>query len=578
MLLLDDLFEESYYLQQNPDVNLAVTQGGFNSGLEHFLQWGQGEGRTPSAWYNEAYYLEQYPDVAAAVAGQLLESGLTHYLRFGQQEGRNPSVLFDEQFYQQQNPDVAEAIDPVTGFSSELHHYLTYGEGEGRIAYSRIVPFWDEAAQQAVRNTSPGPTIASRAYGLVHTAMFDTWAAYDSTAIATQPENRLQRPREENTELNKSEAMSYAAYYILSQLFPSQIEFFNTQMQQLGYNPSPRNPDSNTASGLGYFVAENLLEFRQQDGSNALNNYQDITGYQPVNHPDILSDRSRWQPLREPLDDPNGRIQTFLTPHWGNVIPFALNSGAQFRPPEPLKVDSPEFAQQMAELIEINANLNDRQKIIAEFWEDGAGTSFPPGTWMTFAQWISDRQTHSLDRDIQLFFTLSNALFDAGIACWETKTFYDSVRPVTAIRNAFAGEMIQGWGGPGQGTQTLDGAQWQPYQRLNNPTPPFSEYVSGHSTFSAAAAEILQRFTGSDEFGAAVTIAVGDSFIEPGVTPTTEITLSWPTFSAAADESGLSRIYGGIHFNEGDINGRELGRKVGEIVWNRAQFWIQGIP
>lgn len=135
-----------------------------------------------------------------------------------------------------------------------------------------------------------------------------------------------------------------------------------------------------------------------------------------------------------------------------------MNSGAQFRPPEPLEFDSPEFAQQMAELIKINANLSDRQKIIAEFWEDGAGTSFPPGTWMTFAQWISDRQTHSLDQDIQLFFTLSNTLFDAGIACWETKTFYDSGRPVTAIRDTFAGEMIQGWGGPGQGTQTFDGA------------------------------------------------------------------------------------------------------------------------
>jgi hypothetical protein len=319
-----------------------------------------------------------------------------------------------------------------------------------------------------------------------------------------------------------------------------------------------------------------LLNFRRNDGSNQLNGYEDATDYQPVNSPDEVVDFNRWQPLRVPLDDPNGTVQKFLTPQWGQVIPFALESGDQFRPPAPVPTDTALFQQRVGELLNISANLTDEQKIIAEAWEDGAGTSFPPGTWMTFGQFVSERDANSLDEDIKMFFPLGNAVFDAGIAAWEAKRFYDYVRPVTAVRELFDGQEVFAWGGPGEGTQLIDGSEWQPYQRINDPTPPFAEYVSGHSTFSAAAAEILQRATGSDEFGGSFTAEPGSSIFEPGVTPTEEVTLFWPTFSDAANESGISRLYGGIHFTEGDLNGRTLGREVGAEVWEEAQSFING--
>jgi hypothetical protein len=131
---------------------------------------------------------------------------------------------------------------------------------------------------------------------------------------------------------------------------------------------------------------------------------------------------------------------------------------------------------------------------------------------------------------------------------------------------------VTAWGGPGKGTQSIDGGQWIPYLA----TPPFPEYVSGHSTFSAAGAYIFQQFTGSDSFGDSYTAAAGSSKIEPGITPHTAITLSWPTFSAAADQAGLSRRYGGIHFERADLDGRNLGRQVGNQVWNKAQAYISG--
>ncbi len=306
--------------------------------------------------------------------------------------------------------------------------------------------------------------------------------------------------------------------------------------------------------------------------------YSDYTGYEPVNPPqgEEIVDPNRWQPLLQPLRDPDGTVQQFLTPQWGEVIPFGLESGDQFRPPAPPEFGSEEFLTLHEEVIEISANLNDERKIVAEFWEDGPGSSFPPGTWMGFGQFVSERDDNTLDEDAKMFFMLGNAVMDAGIVAWEAKVFYDYVRPITAIEALFGGQTIEAWGGPGQGTVELDGSEFIPYQRLESPTPPLAEYVSGHSAFSSAAAEVLQRFTGSDQFGASVTAPAGESLFEPGITPAEPVTLSWDTFSDAATSSGISCLYGGIHNFAGNEEGLILGRNVGEAVWEEAQFFISG--
>jgi hypothetical protein len=120
------------------------------------------------------------------------------------------------------------------------------------------------------------------------------------------------------------------------------------------------------------------------------------------------------------------------------------------------------------------------------------------------------------------------------------------------------------------------GSQWMPYQESIVVTPPFPEYCSGHSTFSAASAYVLQQFTGTDSFADSYTAAAGSSQIEPGIAPSTAVTLSWPTFSAAAAQAGTSRQIGGIHFNQGDQDGRVLGRQVAAIAWAKAQRYING--
>src|SRR5205814_5674134 len=121
---------------------------------------------------------------------------------------------------------------------------------------------------------------------------------------------------------------------------------------------------------------------------------------------------------------------------------------------------------------------------------------------------------------------------------------------------------IHAWGGPGQGTVEMDGRDWIPYQSSQFPTPPFPEFVSGHSAFSAVGAEILRLFTRSDLFGASVTFPAGASKIEPGVTPASSVTLLWGSFSEAAEQAGFSRRWGGIHFKPADLAGRRIGRQV----------------
>jgi hypothetical protein len=121
----------------------------------------------------------------------------------------------------------------------------------------------------------------------------------------------------------------------------------------------------------------------------------------------------------------------------------------------------------------------------------------------------------------------------------------------------------------------IAGEAWLPYQPLGFPTPPFPEHVSGHSTFSAAAAEVLRRFTGSDAFGGSYTRPAHSMLLEP-LLPSRDLTLRWATFSEAAEQAGLSRIYGGIHFDNANTAGLDLGRKVGAQVFDKAQAYWQG--
>lgn len=459
-------------------------------------------------------------------------------------------------------------------------------------APDNLVVRWNSVVLEAIRNSTLGPPMVARALATVHTCMYDAWAAYDPLAAGTRYGSALRRPKGERTEGNKAEAISYAAHRAARDLFPQRRKQLDAFLAALGYDPNLEPSGTTSPAGLGATACAAVLAYRHEDRANqtamlSRESYSDWTGYRPTDAPMVVSqpidpdtvvDPNKWQPLTYP--NRQGRIVTpnYLGPHWGSVQPFALRSGSAHRSlTGPARYGSASFASQAAELLEISANLTDRQKASAEYWADGPNSETPPGHWSLFAQFVSRRDQHTVDQDVMMFFAVTNAGMDAGIAAWDAKRAFDSVRPITALRYLYRGKQIRAWAGPGRDAQLIDGGSWRPYQPVWFPTPPFPEYLSGHSTFSASAAEVLKQFTGSDVFGGSATVRAGSSFVEPGTTPHADQVLRWPTFSAAADEAGLSRRYGGIHFEQGDLDGRKLGRLVGGQVWLRAKLCFTGV-
>jgi hypothetical protein len=344
---------------------------------------------------------------------------------------------------------------------------------------------------------------------------------------------------------------------------------------------------------VGTLLGRSMLDFCHADGSNQLGDmapggtpYSDYTGYAPRNPPMALAsptplasipEPGHWQPLT--YVDATGALKTpsYLAACWDRVKPFALSSPSQFRPGPPAAFGSPEYEAQARRIVDVTQGLTDEQKVIAEYWADGPNSELPPGHWLLFGLFISNRDAQTDDDDVKMFFALSNALSDAAIAAWDAKRAYDSERPVTAIRYLMHGQTITGYGlqGVAGGLGPIQGVEWMPFQPTTFPTPPFPEHVSGHSTFSAAAAEVLRRFTGSDAFGASYTKKARSMTIDASL-PSNDVTLSWPTFSDAAAEAGISRIYGGIHFDKANVDGQALGRKVGAQAFAAAQGYWEG--
>ena len=459
----------------------------------------------------------------------------------------------------------------------------------GPAATDDVVLKWDEQTLAEIRATKPAPTVVARALAVTHTAMYDAWAAYDATAVGTRLGGSLRRPAEERTADYKSKAISYAAYRALLDLFPTRAADLTGFMTDLGYDPADASVDPTTPQGVGNLAAQAVLEFRRRDGANQLGDesggtpgvrYSDWTGYTPVNTWDQVNDPYRWQPLCVPTPPPGatscgGTVQRFATPQWGRVTPFALTSASQFAPPLLNRAKLPADAKQ---LVDIQARLTDEQKTIAYYWADGPGSELPPGHWAMFAQAASRAGGLSLDVNAKGFFALGNALLDASIATWNTKVVQDTVRPITYIRWLYAGKKVKGWAGPGSKMADEDGSAWIAYQEASVVTPPFGEYTSGHSAFSGAAQRVFNLVAGSDTFKLplSVTITKGASTIEPGLVPARNLTLTFKSFTDAANSAGMSRRYGGIHFEQGDLNGRTLGSQIGSQAWNKAQTYFNG--
>jgi hypothetical protein len=466
---------------------------------------------------------------------------------------------------------------------------------------------WDERLLETIRANPKitGPTVTARAIGILHTATYDAWAAYDATAVDTRQRLRtdqaLRRPVAERTTENKNKAISYAAYRVLLNLFPFNASTYSAYMSTLHYDPADTSIDPTTPQGIGNAAAQAVLAFRATDGSNQtlrtsdnVVTYPNNTTYRPVNKWNDVVDPTKWQPLcvptkttvpPTPIDGNCGdlaptadyAIQNPATPQWKNIAPFGPLDSVTHYPPQFQLPGPPTGTADIDLELKDSSNLSETQKAKADYWADGPRSEFPPGHEAVFAQALSRMRKNTLDQDVKLFFVLGSSEMDASISAWAAKYQYDSVRPITAIRSRYNNKTVNSWLGPGKGYGSVLGQNWMPYQEPTVVTPPFPEYVSGHSTFSAAGRTVILQFYGNnDAFNAKVVIKAGSSKIEPGIAPAKDVTVTWKTLSDAADDAGWSRRWGGIHFVSGDQQGRALGRLIGYNNWNKAQTYFNG--
>ncbi len=282
----------------------------------------------------------------------------------------------------------------------------------------------------------------------------------------------------------------------------------------------------------------------------------------------------------------------------------------------------------------------DYTRVLAEFWADGPDSETPPGHWFTLLNYVSDHPSFEkrfkgegeilddLSWDVISYFCLGGAMHDAAISAWSTKGWYDYIRPISAIRymaskgqssdknasnyhpegipldpgfvetiqygdelagrrNQHVGKIkLYTWKGPSEvddpktdmaGVGWIRAENWMPYQRPTFVTPPFAGYVSGHSTYSRAAAEVLHKLTGDPYFpgGIGEFIAEKNEFLVFEEGPSEDVVLQWATYKDASDQTSLSRIWGGIHPPCDDLPGRLIGKKVGLNAFAAAEQFLQ---
>ena len=610
---------------------------------------------------------------------------------------------------------------------------------------------WNEALLGAIRVDFARPTVHAR--NLFHTsvAIYDAWAAYDSVARPfllgqtvrgyTCAFQGIHPPPD--IDQARHETMSYAVYRLLSHRFrfspgiaTSQAQF-DGLMAQLGYDAAMTSTDygSGSPAALGNYIAQCVIDFGLQDGSNEANGYVNVF-YRPANpplvpelpgNPDIV-DLNRWQPLTlEFFVDQAGnpvpeKTQTCLSPEWGRVIPFALTPddlsiyqrdgidywvyhdpgpppwidtqtgggladpykwnfalvaiwSSHFDPADGVMWDISPGA--MGNLPELPQTMEDQRafydllgggdpslghpvnprtgepylpqwvprgdytRVLAEFWADGPDSETPPGHWFTILNHVSDHPElrkrfkgvgavlNDLEWDVKAYFALGGAVHDAAITAWGIKGWYDSIRPISAIRamadrgqstaptlarydpagiplvpgfidlvtpgDALAGInhehvgkiKLYAWRGPYAiedpsievaGVGWVLAEHWFPYQQPTFVTPPFPGYVSGHSTYSRAAAEVLTLLTGDAYFpgGLGEYHIQKNEFLRFEEGPSVDLTLQWATYRDAADQTSLSRIWGGIHPPADDIPGRLMGARIGVNAFKLAARYFKG--
>lgn len=479
-----------------------------------------------------------------------------------QESSRSSDKSWGERYKRVQQPQTPERNSFRHGGNSLLRfrHWNEIAINASGLDHTPVAP-----GESRVFGKQLGPGRSSRAMAIVHIAIFDSVNAIVGGYRSYTGLHRVH----ENTSVDS--AIAQAAHDTLVAVFPSQATSFDQELAE-DLNDIQNGQAKTNGINLGHRAAAAILALRSNDGSQHAEPRLGVdffTSDQP----------GKWR------QDPISLIPIALGAHWGEVDPFVLQSGHQFRVPAPPALASQAYASAFREAQRLGGDgivtateRTAEQTQIGIYWAYDGTPSLcaPPRLYNQIAMQIADdRNTNNVLELARLMALVNTAMADAGIAIWESKYFYNFWRPVTGIRESDegTGPTGQGDGNPlthGDVTFSPLGA---PASNLNGPnfTPPFPAYPSGHAGFGGALFQTLRNFYGTDRI--AFTF-VSDEF--NGVThdnqgnPRPLIPRSFRRLSEAEEENGQSRIYLGIHWRFDKTEGIEQGRRVANFVFAHA--------
>ncbi len=380
------------------------------------------------------------------------------------------------------------------------------------------VLYWNEIL---ITSLTPNPVFAGR-----HAAMVNI-AIHDAVNAATGRQNYGYLGSLERDGGDTRAAASAAAHAVLSALYPANAAVYNAALaNSLALVPDGAAKTKGIATGAA--LGAQVLALRLNDGWNA------VVPYSPSGLP------GRWAPT-PPANLPGA------VPQWGSVDPFLLNAGDQFRLGAPPAIDSAEYAAAYNEIKDIGAagslTRTGDQSYAANYWVAASG----PGPWLRAAIDASEAAGNATIDNAALFARMNVAIVDATIGIFDAKYTFDYWRPVTGIRN-----------GDLDGNAATDkDAGWTPYVI----TPPHPSYLSGHSGVAGAAGAVL-----ADAFGDETSLCIGWA----------SLNRCWDSYTAAADDAAISRLWGGIHWRFDNEAGLTLGRSVAD--WTLDQYAFGAVP
>jgi hypothetical protein len=388
------------------------------------------------------------------------------------------------------------------------------------------------------------PPVASRIYAYPNLAAYEVLRQAKPSeypSITAQMNGFEAIPAPESGKNYHFTVAAMTAFYEVSRKLVFSTDLLDERVRQLdSLIKAHQLPDEVVQRSKDYGKAVAAVMFKRMDTDH----YKETRGYPRYT---VGKAPANWQPT---LPDYRDAVE----PHWGKMLPFVLDSAAQFKPVPPPVFDLKKgslFASQLEEVYQTSKTLSQEQRDIAAFWDCNPYVSHqkghlmfgtkkitPGGHWMGIAGIACVQAKTDITRSAQTYALTAVALHDGFVSCWDEKYRSNLIRPETLIRTGIDPE-------------------WKPLLQ----TPPFPEYTSGHSVISNAAAQVLTRLYGSNfAYTDTVELAYG--------LPSRKFT----SFEQAAAEAAISRMYGGIHYRAAIENGSAQGREVGKFIGQKIKL------